>query len=120
MKCYEHIRQGAAITNIKSYLFTSARNRCLNVIRDRKDTTQLEDVPDAISTFEQEDFNVVDGLRSALDRIPVLNREAFLLCEYEGYTYEEAAELADVPVSTIRKRIFRARQKLRTLLEGHV
>lgn len=117
IKCYEQIRQGAAITNIKSYLFTSARNRCLNTIRDRKHSYQLDEISDTLSGHEQEDFDVTENLQMALQKLPPMNREAFLLCEYEGYSYEEAAGLTDVPVSTVRKRIFRARQKLRQMLE---
>ncbi len=117
IRCYENIRSGTEITFIKSYLFTSARNRCLNVIRSQKKLFELEDAEDIVRHEQFEEYDVAENIQGALESIPPLNREAFLLCEYEGYTYQEAAQLTDVPVSTVRKRIFRARQRLRKLLE---
>lgn len=116
MKCYENIREGMTITNLKSYLFTSARNRCLNAIRNRKNTFDLEEIPDSYSPIADYDYETAESIQDALQKIPELNREAFLLCEYEGYSYEETAQLTSVPLSTVRKRVFRARQRLRQLL----
>ncbi len=116
VKSYEHMMQGAAIGNVKSYLFAAARNRCLNAIRDRRHMYDIEEIPDEMTPSRMPAFDLAETLQDALRNLPALNREAFLLCEYEGYSYDEAAELTGVPVSTVRKRIFRARQRLRAML----
>jgi RNA polymerase sigma-70 factor (ECF subfamily) len=98
----EKIREGQEIANVQAYLLRSARNRCYNCIRDRKYPLDVDEMHEMLPGGDTAD--------------PDDNREALLLCEYEGYSYDEIASLTAVPVSTVRKRIFRARRKLRELL----
>ncbi len=49
-----------------------------------------------------------------LGHLPVLQREVVVLCAILGYSYEGAAELLDTPVGTVRSRLSRARQSLRS------
>lgn len=51
-------------------------------------------------------------LRAALDELDDLSRTLVLLCSVQGLTYPEASEILDVPVGTIKSRIFRARARL--------
>ena len=56
-----------------------------------------------------------EGLSDIADlvrRLPLPQREALVLCTILGYDYEQAADLLDVPVGTIRSRIHRARASL--------
>jgi RNA polymerase sigma-70 factor (ECF subfamily) len=55
-------------------------------------------------------------LERALDRLPLAQREAFVLCEVEELTSPVASEIAGVPEATIRTRLFHARRRLRELL----
>jgi RNA polymerase sigma-70 factor (ECF subfamily) len=55
-------------------------------------------------------------LAAALDRLPLAQRVAFVLCEVEEMTAGEAAAVADCPEATIRTRLFHARRRLRDLL----
>lgn len=43
-----------------------------------------------------------------------------LMCDIEGFTYQEAAEVAGVPVGTVRSRLSRARQRLRVRIEARI
>lgn len=115
----ERIRSGGDIENIQAYLMRSARNRCLNSIRDRKYPADVDDMQECLPGENTDHAGEYDDLYQALQRLPSDNREALLLCEYEGYSYEEIAELTSVPLSTVRKRIFRARRKLREWLSSN-
>ena len=55
-------------------------------------------------------------LEAALDRLPIAQREAFVLCEVEELSSPRASEIAAVPEATIRTRLFHARRRLRELL----
>jgi len=55
-------------------------------------------------------------LEAALDRLPLAQREAFVLCEVEELGSPRAGEIAAVPEATIRTRLFHARRRLRDLL----
>ena len=57
-----------------------------------------------------------ERLALALDRLPHRQRVAFVLCEIEGLTAGEAAEIADAPEATVRTRLFHARRRPRELL----
>lgn len=112
----ERIRLGAQIENVPAYLLRSVRNRCLNVIRDRKYPADVDELEEILPGDEDVPVGEYDELEHALQRLPAPNRDALLLCEYQGYSYDEISAITEVPVSTVRKRIFRARQRLRQLL----
>lgn len=69
---------------------------------------------------EQDAYRRQLGLRLgvALDRLPLAQRVAFVLCEVEELTSAQAAEIAAVPEATVRTRLFHARRRLRALLGG--
>jgi len=56
------------------------------------------------------------ALRDAVGRLDRIDREILLLREFEELTYAEIAAVLDIPVNTVRSRLFRARTALRELL----
>ena len=56
-------------------------------------------------------------VRAALERLPEPFRTTLILREMEGNTYEEVANILGISIGTVESRIFRARCKLRALLE---
>ncbi|MGH3981590.1 MAG: RNA polymerase sigma factor [Pseudonocardiaceae bacterium] len=61
--------------------------------------------------------SVVAGqLRAALHRLPLQQRQPLLLAYYGGYTYREISELVQVPLGTVKSRIFLGLRRLRMLL----
>jgi RNA polymerase sigma-70 factor (ECF subfamily) len=55
-------------------------------------------------------------MREALTNLDAMDREILLLREFEQLSYAEIAELLNLPVNTVRSRLFRARTALRDLL----
>jgi len=60
-----------------------------------------------------------DWIRRGIDSLPDNQRAAVVLVFYLGLTYQEAADVAECPVNTIKTRMFHARRKLRILLDKH-
>ncbi len=56
-------------------------------------------------------------LRCAIGGLPVTLRAAFVVTIVDGYTYEEAAEMLNVPVGTIGSRVYEARKKLKAIMQ---
>lgn len=105
-----------------AWVFRIVRNRCKDWLKNRRQhTAPLEDdghpAPDAddpARTLERSELGrVVDA---ALLRIPVAQREAFLLKHVDGLSYEEMAERLDTGVSALKMRVMRAREALQEIL----
>lgn len=60
----------------------------------------------------------LDELRQALDALPAEQREALILVGAGGFAYEEAAEICQCAVGTVKSRVSRARKSLLGILES--
>ena len=58
-------------------------------------------------------------IRGAIESLPSDLRVAVTLCDIEGFTYAEIADITETPVGTVRSRIARARAKLMRKLQTH-
>ncbi|HSR41740.1 MAG TPA: sigma-70 family RNA polymerase sigma factor [Longimicrobiales bacterium] len=122
-------------TNCKSWLFTICRNAFLrNRERSKRhDEILTERAPDDPETLSREnpvfaasrdedpegDFFrelVDDEVLDAIDELPEEYRTAVVLSDLEGLAYKEVAELMDVPVGTVKSRLFRGRRMLQEAL----
>lgn len=94
--------------------------------RQRRPTLRIDDADaggdetarhdDPALGLHREDLR--NALNLALDRLSPLTRTTFALFAESGLSYKEIAALQDVPVGTVMSRIFTARQKLQSFLEG--
>ncbi|MDW8333983.1 MAG: sigma-70 family RNA polymerase sigma factor, partial [Bacteroidia bacterium] len=57
-----------------------------------------------------------DEVSRALNALPVDFRAVIILCDVEEFTYEEIAQIIDIPIGTVRSRLHRARKMLREML----
>lgn len=107
-------------TNVyRAWLFTIARNTCRTLYRRERGGDSIDDMGDDIALSaptEKLDFSEREMLAAALEKLPRLAREALLLYEYEGFSYEEIASMTDSGLSAVKVRIHRARAMLRTIL----
>jgi len=60
----------------------------------------------------------VDTVRAGLEQLPLVLREALILCALEEMTYEEAAQVLAVPVGTVRSRLHRGKAQIGGMLRG--
>lgn len=119
-------------TSFRAWLFRIARNRAIDVFRARKRRAELPlDPPDDgegdVSWAEpvatgptlaeiaagHETFAAVEA---ALARVPVEQRDALLLRDVEGFSYEEIASISAAEIGTVKSRIHRARVSVRNTL----
>lgn len=106
-------------TNMKAWLFTILRNEFYSQIRksgreiqdsDGYYTERLSSHPGQHGAMDLKDFKV------ALDKLPNDQREAIILIGASGFSYEEAAEICECAIGTIKSRVNRARTRLAELL----
>lgn len=60
-----------------------------------------------------------DEVTSAVNSLPVDFRAVILLCDVEDFTYEEIAKIIDIPIGTVRSRLYRARNMLKEKLASY-
>jgi RNA polymerase sigma-70 factor (ECF subfamily) len=116
----------------RSWLLAIVRNGCFTELRRRRgqrgQQTALESMDEEVAApqsvtdpqaalFRQID---ADALAFAIEKLPEVYREAFVLREMEGLSYSQIAEVASVPMGTVMSRLARARQRLQESLAGHV
>ena len=103
----------------KSWLTTILRRE--NARKYERKQLQYSDVEiDSISseTIEFDARPEVSALRIALKDLPDKHREPLILQVLEGYTLDEIAHMFELPRNTVATRLYRARQKLRAVLQG--
>ncbi len=102
-----------------TWLFTIARNRCLNLLKQRRPIAIHK--PDSIGGVSPADPMISQELSQQLDRalaaLPVEQRSAFVLAEIEELPYAEIARIERTSLGTVKSRIHRAKQRLQSLLE---
>jgi RNA polymerase sigma factor (sigma-70 family) len=60
-----------------------------------------------------------DEISVALNALAVDFRTVIILCDLEGFTYEEMAKILDIPIGTVRSRLHRARNLLKEKLQSY-
>jgi RNA polymerase sigma-70 factor (ECF subfamily) len=119
VRAYVRLGQCRDVNRFRSWLLGILRNRVLDYGRDlREQTTRLEKVPEAGLAAAPPQHELRYALDSALERLPALLREAFLLRHHQGYGYEEIAAITGSRVSAVKMRVHRAREQLQEALSG--
>ena len=130
-KAYRHFDKFQSGTNSKAWMFMILKNSFINDYRKSKrepyklDYEQIQNFYENVKSdraqennLDKEFYNDLldDELTQAIDQLPAKMREVFLLCDLDGNSYEETAELVGCPVGTVRSRLHRARHMLQETL----
>ncbi|HAE14610.1 MAG: RNA polymerase sigma factor [Chitinophagales bacterium] len=101
----------------KSYLFSTAYHNMIDLIRKQKRVDYVEEVEEgARGGTSAYQVDLKEALDKALARLPEIQRNAVLLRDYEGYSYEEIGEILELTESQVKVYIFRARTTLKKYL----
>jgi RNA polymerase sigma-70 factor (ECF subfamily) len=122
-------------TNLKAWLYKILTNTFINQYRARKrrpEQVDLDDTEDfylfrrlggleAVDAARTPETEVLDSIpdaevKQALESLPEQFRMAVILCDIEGFSYKEIAEILDVPIGTVMSRIHRGRKLLQKRL----
>jgi len=108
-------------TNMKAWTFMILRNQFYSEKRRSWRQTQLDQEAAERTLMAIDDPSAplaLDELRSALRTLPDEQREALVLVGAGGFAYEEAAEICNCAVGTVKSRVSRARRALHASLEA--
>lgn len=113
------IREDAAMVG---WLYRTTTNRCVNLLRRRRPTTELDDttptqVPSEDPQRAAQASQQRAALTAALAQLPSNQRAVWLLREVHGRSYEEIAQLLATTPHAVRGRLSRARVQLAELMQ---
>jgi RNA polymerase sigma-70 factor, ECF subfamily len=121
LKALASLHQFRPGTNLRAWLFTIVRNTFYtNYRKSRRETpTAPEDMNTQVCEPGQYWSVKMRALHAAILKLPADQREALMLVGGAGMTYEEAAEICDCALGTIKSRVSRARSRLLELLDSN-
>jgi RNA polymerase sigma-70 factor (ECF subfamily) len=134
MKAFRFINSYERGTNAKAWLFKILKNGFINEYRKKAKQPNKVDYEDVVAyqDADEEKGGVVFDLRQdifdgmmgdeitvALNSLPIDFKTVILLCDIEGFTYEEISKIIDIPIGTVRSRLHRARNMLKESLKAY-
>lgn len=134
VQVYKNAERYEATAKFTTWLFTIARNLCLNEFRRRQrhpvqsleqtmsddpdaEPAQLADIKARSPSQETMDVELQERVLAAIQKLPENQRTAVLLCRYEGLAYEEIAKVLNTSVSATKSLLHRARETLKEELK---
>jgi RNA polymerase sigma-70 factor (ECF subfamily) len=121
IKCFRSLTSFDLTRSFTAWLFAIAHNCAIDFFRKNKIEYEYFDerhsVPDDF-VQEEEKRKKMARIDQALGLLPPVDRELIVLFHKEEYSYQEISEIVDLPVTTIKTRLHRARKKLRELVHG--
>lgn len=121
VRFYKSASADREMTNLPAYLLRIARNLCVNAKRKHKDHSSFEEyMVQDFDDHQSGSIELLELIKKAMSTLDDKYREMFILREYEGMSYSEIAEATDESVSTVKVRIFRAKQKIREYLAPYI
>jgi len=101
---------------VKSWLYTTAYHRMIDIIRTEKRVSLREEVPEFSNTYSQPSVDLNKWLHQALETLPEIQKSVILLRDYEGYSYEEIGKICELNESQVKVYIYRARLAMQKYL----
>ncbi|MFD2035597.1 sigma-70 family RNA polymerase sigma factor [Belliella marina] len=134
LKAYRFINSFEQGTNAKAWLFRILKNSFINDYRKKSKQPAKVDYQEVETYYNSDDvdYGITSDLRvdsvkdmlgdeisNALNSLAVDFRTVIILCDLEGFTYEEMAKILDIPIGTVRSRLHRARNLLKEKLRSY-
>jgi len=131
LKAYRFIESFQKGTNAKAWLFRILKNSFINDYRKKTKEPSKVDYQEVEAYYNSEDVDrqitpdlrveslkdmIGDEISNALNSLDVDFRTVIILCDLEGFKYEEMAKILDIPIGTVRSRLHRARNLLKEKL----
>lgn len=120
LKLWQNCKKVAS-DKAKAFLYRVANNLFLNEVKSKKIALKYakkgEDITNESPEYVLEEKQYKEKLERALARLTEAERTAFLMNRIDGKKYKEIAEMLDISVKAVEKRIHKALQKLRETID---
>jgi len=96
----------------KSYAYTIAYRDMIDLTRKQKFVANVSTVPEKTERDFQKTLETRELINLGLNELSDIQKSLILLRDYEGYTYDEIAEITELSISQVKVYLFRGRKKL--------
>jgi RNA polymerase sigma-70 factor, ECF subfamily len=121
IRFFNNLKNVEHFGNVNAYLIATAKNLCLNCIRDRKDTVPFDILEMQLKEVNNYDNNeMMDLIVRSLELLDVEYREAFIMKEFQGLSMKEIADLQKTSLPNAKSRVLRAKRKIIDILEPYI
>jgi RNA polymerase sigma-70 factor (ECF subfamily) len=127
LRAWKALPDFRAVANLRTWLYRITVNLCYNRLpRMKVDFAALE--PEEIDLLPEKSRTVEtrmltaelrEQIYTAVDDLPETYRLLITLRHMDGYSYEEIADITQMPLGTVKTRLFRARRQLRQMLASY-
>ena len=104
-----------ALNTCRSAIRGSSRRRALETLDSTGFSTSCYSGRDSASPLVEEQERI-KAVKQAVSQLPVAEREAIILREYQGLSYREIAEMTEESLASVKSRIYRARRRIGDIL----
>lgn len=101
----------------KSYAYTIAYHDMIDLTRKQKFVGSYENAPERIERDFQNQMEAKELIDKGLAELSDIQQRLILLRDYEGYTYDEIAEISELSISQVKVYLFRGRKKLQQAIK---
>lgn len=135
LKAFRFVEKYKQGTNSKAWLFRILKNAYINDYRKKKKQPDRVDFEDVVNYHKSDDVNeskylhlneegsfeemMGDEVTRAISALPPEFRQIILLADIEDFSYKEISDIIELPIGTVRSRLFRARNSLKELLKKY-
>jgi RNA polymerase sigma-70 factor (ECF subfamily) len=114
LKAYQNLKKLEDVSRFAPWIFRIAHNEAYSLLRKRKPEVDADEglPPDRVTPREFP-LELSLAAAAALDRLTADHREAVVLKVYQGFKFEEMAEILEIPVSTVKSRLYTALELLK-------
>ena len=134
LKAFRFLNSFEKGTNAKAWLFRILKNSFINDFRKKSKQPAKVDYQEVETFYNSDNVDVSkttdlrvetvqhmigDEVSGALNALAVDFRTVIILCDLEGFTYEEMSKILDIPIGTVRSRLHRARNLLKEKLQAY-
>lgn len=135
IRIYRNLHSFKGKSSFSTWLFTVTTNVCRDEMRKRQRRLQAQSLSEPVQFEDGEVEREIaddsmapeivslhremhDEIQAVIEQLPPEQKEAIVLREFQGFSYEEIAEISGVAVGTIKSRISRARQSMKKELSA--
>lgn len=116
LKAYQNLGKLSDTSRFGPWLFRIAHNEAYSHLRRKRPETELDGEVAPSSRPRLEPLELTLAVRRALEALSPEQREAVVLKVYQGFKFEEIAEVLDCPASTVKSRVYSALDVLKEAL----